>query len=325
LGQCVLTGSVTAKAAVRVGRVGGRLDASSSTSVVLSAACAASAPSCTGVSDEVRTGPGGYSGACAWSEPALLWVLTNVTCTVTALDCGQEVLDAGLTLPANPNYILGTNGDDDIEYTDANDVVCGLDGSDFLHVGTAAAGDIFLGGAGDDHTTGLEGGTFIGGAGDDFLGFLDAGAFNGDAGQDRILNGMSAGTFNGGDGDDFLDGSLTNGTFNGDAGDDKVNSGVRNGTFNAGTGNDFVDFLENGTVNGGDGDDFIGAMLLGTFNGDAGNDHVDTLREGTFNGGDDIDYVRAMLGGTFDGGPGADFISGSMTGGTCANVETGCT
>lgn len=201
IGPCVLTGSVTSKAAVPVGRVGGRLDARSSTSVVLSAGCAANASTCTAVSGEVRPGPGSYSGACAWSEPSLLWVLTNVTCTVTAVDCAQELSDAGLPPPANPNYVVGTNGADSFESTDANDVFCGLGGGDTTNsVGT---GDVFLGGSGNDLAMGMDGGTFNGGEGLDIVRGMGGGTFNGGAGNDAILF-MDGGTFNGGEGTDVV-------------------------------------------------------------------------------------------------------------------------
>jgi len=49
-----------------------------------------------------------------------------------ARDCAVAVNEEGLSLPANPNFILGTSGDDLLtaQLTAGNDVVCGFAGSD---------------------------------------------------------------------------------------------------------------------------------------------------------------------------------------------------
>ena len=166
--------------------------------------------------------------------------------------CKQQLAAAGLSEPANANYILGTDGDDDFtsQMTEGNDVVCGFGGSD--QIGSAAeleGDDIFLGGAGTDVVTGLGGGTFNGGDGND------------------VVEGMGGGTFNGGDGNDFVEFLLA-------------------GTVNGGAGDDVVFAMNDGTFYGGDGNDSVGSLFGGTFNGEGGCDTVATQSAGTFNPGD---------------------------------------
>ena len=85
--------------------------------------------------------------------------------------------------PSTYTFHGGTEGDD--VFTDpapaAPDVFCGFSGGDVI--GTLDAGDIFLGGAGNDEV--LDNfGTFLGGAGDDRVvrnhGTFDGGAGNND-------------------------------------------------------------------------------------------------------------------------------------------------
>ncbi len=104
-GACAITGTVTARSAVRVGRVGGRLKVGS----VLSAACVASASSCTGGSPAAPAPPGSYVGACAWDQPGLLWVLTSVSCTVTAVE--PDIVPDGKVNACNYS---GTPGVDEV-------------------------------------------------------------------------------------------------------------------------------------------------------------------------------------------------------------------
>jgi Ca2+-binding RTX toxin-like protein len=112
--------------------------------------------------------------------------------------------EANKTLQPGFNYADytfhgGTAGDDNtFTGTAGPDVFCGFGGVDVIE--TLEAGDIFLGGAGNDHVITNEG-TFNGEAGNDIVDFND-GTFNGGEGNDHVS--FNAGTFNGGDGDDTV-------------------------------------------------------------------------------------------------------------------------
>src|SRR5919112_680356 len=130
--------------------------------------------------------------------------------------------------PANYTFHGGTVGNDTFTGTDGlSEVFCGFGGDDSID--TLQAGDIFLGGDGNDSVNDNNYGTFNGGAGDD-----------------TVTN--SDGTVNGGDGNDSV--YFNNGTFNGDAGDDHVEYNKVSGTFNGGDGNDSVNDTNYGTFNG---------------------------------------------------------------------------
>lgn len=229
---------------------------------------------------------------------AVVWFAT--TATAASADgkakgrCISELarakLISGEVNPGKANFIVGTQEDDTFspeQFTPGVDVVCGFDGND--RVEGLSEGDLFLGGAGDDHMTGddrrtlLKDATFVGGAGNDFVMFMRGETFDGGAGNDTV-------------------GFLYGGTFNGDAGDDHV-SFLRGGTFNGDAGNDSVFRLGTGTFNGGAGNDIVGRLEgvgLATFNGGAGDDHVGSLEGGTFNGGAGSDTVGLQRGGTFN-------------------------
>jgi hypothetical protein len=132
--------------------------------------------------------------------------------------CIREAARAGLIgrdlNPSNANFVGGTDGIDNFtgQETAGRDVFCGFGGGDVIDA--LFAGDIFLGGAGDDIVHEMKGGTFNGGAGDDRVFDLQGGTFNGGAGDDVVHN-MLGGTFNGGAGTDTVD-HLAGGTFNQD-------------------------------------------------------------------------------------------------------------
>jgi hypothetical protein len=168
--------------------------------------------------------------------------------------------------PSNYTFHGGTEANEDFRFfaqadtTTGPDVFCGFGGDDYAP--SLAAGDIFLGGAGNDQVDGNRG-TFYGGEGDDRVQKFNEGTFNGGAGNDLVIFNDSGGTFNGGAGNDRV--SEQHGTFNGGKGDDEVD--FNHGTFNGGAGNDTATFN----------------FPEGTFNGGAGNDSVLVLNEGTTN------------------------------------------
>jgi hypothetical protein len=112
--------------------------------------------------------------------------------------------------PAHYTFHGGTEGNDDFTgqgTTEGNDVFCGFGGIDSIPY--LDAGDIFLGGAGDDGV-GQNSGTFYGEAGNDFVSG-NFGTFYGGAGNDHVNTNSPTGTFDGGDGTDsvsFNDGGI---------------------------------------------------------------------------------------------------------------------
>lgn len=116
--------------------------------------------------------------------------------------CRSEIFAAGVSEPADPNYILGTAGDDDLGLlqTPANDVMCGFGGADYVQ--NLNYGDIFVGGDGPERIQQGNGGIFVGGAGIDAMYELFNGAFYGGPGNDYMTADIFNGAFYGGDGDD---------------------------------------------------------------------------------------------------------------------------
>jgi VCBS repeat-containing protein len=163
----------------------------------------------------------------------------TVTITVNSPDAQCRTL-ASKTLgssfnPDNYTFHGGTAADDTFTGTDGqSEVFCGFGGND--SIGTLQAGDIFLGGDGNDTVT-TNNGTFYGDAGNDYVHY-NRRTFNGGAGDDSVYENYWE--VNGGDGNDSV--TDTNyGTFNGGAGDDYVNWN-EGGTFNGGDGNDSVTY-----------------------------------------------------------------------------------
>jgi Ca2+-binding RTX toxin-like protein len=87
--------------------------------------------------------------------------------------------------PSGYTFVGGSAGEDyfDRAATTGPDVFCGFGGND--SISTLEAGDIFLGGDGND-TVFRNFGTFYGGAGKDYV-YYNQGTFYGEAGNDYVL------------------------------------------------------------------------------------------------------------------------------------------
>jgi len=167
--------------------------------------------------------------------------------------CKQEAASLGLSLDGY-NFISGTNKSENLSGgTDGKDVFCGFGGGD--GIGTLQAGDIFIGGAGDERVD------------------TNYGTYNGEAGNDAVYDNEAGGTFNGGADNDTVQ-TIQYGTFNGGAGDDTAQSNSFN--FNGGDGNDQVLGVNSGYFYGEAGDDTV-YENGNYFNGGDGNDSVTTL------------------------------------------------
>jgi Ca2+-binding RTX toxin-like protein len=110
--------------------------------------------------------------------------------------------------------------------TEGPDVFCGFGGPNFISSGPSFisldAGDIFLGGAGDD---GVD---------------INRGTFYGEEGNEDVSINAQGGTFFGGEGDDSVTSNEQGATFNGEAGNDFVEE--NGGRFVGGEGCDDVMF-----------------------------------------------------------------------------------
>jgi Ca2+-binding RTX toxin-like protein len=127
----------------------------------------------------------------------------------------------------------GTNGNDNLAFTNADEAIYGGTGDDYLH-GKGGNDDIY-GEEGADHLFGEEGSDkLFGGAGGDFL--------SGNQDNDYLHGGFGDDTLKGGAGNDALYGSVGNDTLMGEEGDDLLCGGIGNDTyiFKRGFGSDIV-------------------------------------------------------------------------------------
>lgn len=207
--------------------------------------------------------------------------------------------------------IVGTSGDDIIEGTPGDDVICALGGADTINAG--AGNDVIYGnngadtinaGAGNDTVYGGRGADTIRGfAGDDILrGGRGTDTIRGGADTDRIYGGRGADTLRGGSQADSLFGGSNSDTIEGGGGADFIFGGRGDDIIQGNGGPDTIrGNTGNDTVSGGANDDLI--------YGNAGNDDL------TGNNGDD----------TIRGGLGTDVADGSNGTDTCvAETETNC-
>ena len=157
-------------------------------------------------------------------------------------NCLQEAQSLTGSTLTGYNVVVGNNrraDDFTSKATAGADVFCGRGGNDSIT--TLDAGDIFIGGAGDDYVHDFQNnnGTFYGGAGNDYV-FYNNGTFNGGDGNDSVTSFQdTTGTFNGGAGTDYV--RSNQGTFNGDSGNDSVNTNFNFGIFNGGDGVDTIE------------------------------------------------------------------------------------
>ena len=128
---------------------------------------------------------------------------------------GEEI-PAGCT-------IVGTSGNDDLDATGADDVICGLGGNDHIHVGGGR--DVVRAGDGND--------TVEVGAGVGHLVF-------GGSGRDTVLGGYAPDRIHGGPGDDLLRGGAGVDVIQGDDGNDRIVGGSGADRLYGGSGRDTI-------------------------------------------------------------------------------------
>lgn len=179
--------------------------------------------------------PDGFTQDAQDPEPDKLAAQTPPPAYDIQVEARDDAADAD-----TPLSLFGTEDDDEIDGSGADEQIRGLDGSDTMD-----------GGAGDDTLLGQVGpDDLYGGAGDDVLsGGIGNDTVMGDAGDDLLSGGVNSDALHGRDGDDTLTGDGGRDTLFGGNGDDLL-SGV---TADAdGQDSDMRDYL-----NGGAGDDLV--------------------------------------------------------------------
>lgn len=151
----------------------------------------------------------------------------------------------------NGNFVVGTDGNDTLNGSNAQDIIWAEGGDD--RINTGSGNDIIYGGAGND--------TINAGSGDDVV--------YGDEDDDDITGGDGNDLIYGGDGDDIIKGNTGNDTIYGGIGNDTLDGGEDDDTL---YGEDGDDSLSGGTgddmLSGGDGNDTY------YINADHGNDTI---------------------------------------------------
>lgn len=178
--------------------------------------------------------------------------LGSLAVAVTATDAGLASVsdEFTVTVALNPAVIEGTPDADEIEGTDADDILLGRAGDDELE--GKRGNDLIFGDAGDDELEGDRGDdTLFGGAGDDELegnkgdDHLDGGAgddeLEGDKGNDHLDGGDGNDELEGGSGNDVLFGGAGDDELEGDKGDDHLDGGAGDDILQGGRGDDILD------------------------------------------------------------------------------------
>ena len=158
--------------------------------------------------------------------------------------------------PTPTPTITGTDGADKLTGTDANEIIDGKGGADFLDIQTAkaaatvdlATGKAVMSATHADTLKSIE--NVLGSAFDDKL--------SGDAGANKLRGMAGNDTIDGRDGNDTIAGGDGNDTLLGGAGNDEIYGGTGNDLLNGGSGNDTLFGDEgNDTILGGGGSDVL--------------------------------------------------------------------
>lgn len=136
--------------------------------------------------------------------------------------------------------IRGTEGNDTLNGTDADDQIFGLAGDDYIN--TNKGNDRVEAGDGNDTINSDEGDkTLFGGKGNDTLfGYFGNNKLYGDDGNDLLFGTYGNNTLEGGNGNDTLSGGTGNNILRGGNGNDTLNSGSGSETLDGGNGQDFL-------------------------------------------------------------------------------------
>lgn len=190
------------------------------------------------------------------------------TSVIFDLIVGEVISEFGLPAECSElegiitQVVEGTEGDDDIRATNANELILGFGGDDKLDGNNGD--DCIVGGDGNDEIDGGdENDIIVGGLGDDDI---DGGSDN-----DIIWGGEGIDDIKGGSEDDLIYGQDGNDVIDGQSGSDTIYGGSGNDDLDGGSGNDFI-FGESGD------DELDGSSGVDYLDGGPG---VDFLRGGT--------------------------------------------
>jgi len=253
-----------------------------------------------------------------------------------------DTRDAPTTGDYNPDWQIGTIGNDTftadatsatVHGWDGNDVITqagtvrsyfGGDGNDYFYVTSPINSDLHDGGAGNDTinfdngsltdlTIDLAGGTVTrAAASETMVGFENAIASDG---NDSVIGTTGSNILWGQDGSDTLSGSSGNDTLYGGVGDDSLLGGNNDDYLSGSTGNDtLIGGSGSDSLYGGSDDDSLdGGSGTDTLYGQSGNDTLTSDGDnGYYNGGSGDDLMYSGLGNeTMDGATGNDTIDHS--------------
>ena len=155
-----------------------------------------------------------------------------------ASNCSEATLSISVAIGACT--IIGTEGDDVLEGTTGNDVICGMGGDD--RIDGKRGNDVIYGGSGNDTLYGRDGDdTIYGGSGDDLiLGHRGNDVLYGRLGDDRIYGGGGDDIAAGGKGSDRLHGEADNDILEGNQGNDVIHGGRGDDIIIGGEGDDTI-------------------------------------------------------------------------------------
>lgn len=235
----------------------------------------------------------------------------NDTVEVTFLPYELVELKYSITVTIN-----GSNSQDRIFTTEADEVIYSLSGNDVID--SSAGRDTIYSGEGDDFVNSGSGDDLVyAGSGNDTL--------RGWGGSDTLLGQDGNDIIYGGNANDRIDGGVGNDAVYGEGGDDDLDGGGGSDTLNGGSGSD--------TLSGGEGLDLLygeeGSDILWAGLGDdtlIGGEGADTLQgQG---GNDDLSGGTGndtLFGGSgsdlLDGGEGNDYLDGDSTGSIWVSPE----
>jgi Ca2+-binding RTX toxin-like protein len=214
------------------------------------------------------------------------------------------------------SVIEGTEGDDRIIGTGANELILAKGGAD--RVDGKSGDDCIVGGEGNDRK--LDGGDgndiVLGGPGNDYLqGGDNMDILYGGDGDDRIDGGRDKDVIFGGSGNDDIEGGSGDDFIDGGEGDDKIDGESGNDYILGGAGNDEIDGGSgNDEIYGQDGDDTLeGGSGADKLYGESGDDIIKGgSRDDYLDGGVDTDNL--------DGGGGTDDCTLGETYNSCETI-----
>jgi D-alanyl-D-alanine carboxypeptidase len=225
------------------------------------------------------------AGTLASSEAAIAGTENQETLTGTAANDIINSLEGDDTIAGKEglDVLNGGQGNDSLDGGNSNDLLLGKENNDLLNGGNE--GDLLNGGDGDDQLNGgNDNDSLLGGQGSDRLnGNEGSDILDGGAGKDRLRDTEGDNVLYGNEGDDWLFAGMGNDIFYGEAGNDRAIANGGNDQLFGGDGNDDLNGGEgDDQLFGGEGNDILtGLSGNNTLAGDNGSDRFVLSFEGT--------------------------------------------